>query len=54
MKKFNVSVICADLRNRKLLVPASVMSKVYVLTSGEASLFFRYRNRYPDFEIIVL
>ena len=46
--------IIADVRNRKLLVPAFVMSRIHILKSGEASLFNEYKAKYPGFEVTVI
>ena len=46
--------ILADLQKRVLFIPAEVKKNSRILSRGEASLYFEYKNRYPDFtEVIV-
>lgn len=47
-------MICADLKNKKLRVPKDVINNAHIFTRGEAILLNEYRNKYPDFEIIVV
>ena len=43
-EKYLIFVV-ADIKNRKLLVPSFVMSRIHILKSGEASLFNEYKAR---------
>jgi hypothetical protein len=52
-EKYLIFVV-ADIKNRKLLVPSFVMSRIHILKSGEASLFNEYKARYPGFEVTVI
>ena len=46
--------ILADLQKRVLFIPKGVKENSRVLGRGEATLYFEYKNRYPDFaEVIV-
>ena len=46
--------ILADLQKRVLFIPMEVKKNSRILSRGEASLYFEYKNRYPDFtEVIV-
>ena len=46
--------ILADLQKRVLFIPKGVKENSRVLSRGEATLYFEYKNRYPDFaEVIV-
>lgn len=47
-------LVWADLNKRKIYVPRKLMERVHILNSAEAQLYFTYRNRYPDFEVISL
>ena len=47
-------IVCADRINRKLYVPKAVMDKAHILKRAESQLYFTYRNRYPDFEFVVI
>ena len=46
-------LVWADLNKRKIYVPRKLMERVHILNSAEAQLYFTYRNRYPDFEVMV-
>ena len=52
-KRYIIFVL-ADIRRKELLVPKKVMKRVHILSSGEAELFNTYRNRYPDFKVVVV
>lgn len=46
--------ILADLKKRVLFIPKLVKDNSRILSRGEATLYFEYKNRYPDFaEVIV-
>lgn len=53
-ERFYVICVLADIRRKELLVPKNVMKRVHILSSGEAQLFYTYRNRYPDFKVVVV
>ena len=46
-------LVWADLNKQKIYVPRKLMERVHILNSAEAQLYFTYRNRYPDFEVMV-
>ena len=49
-----LSLIVADLRNEILFIPKRVKENARKLSSAEASLYFEFKNRYPEFaEVIV-
>lgn len=48
-----VNFVIADCKNRKLFVPSHVMKKTCLLTDPAAQLFMEYRNRYPDYALVV-
>ena len=46
--------ILADIRQEILFIPKEVKENSRILSRGEASLYFEYKNRYPTFtEVIV-
>ena len=49
---FIYMMVCADIRNRILRVRKEVLSKVHVLGSPESEMYFPYKNRYPDFDVM--
>ena len=49
---FVYMMVCADIRNRILRVRKEVLSKVHVLGSPESEMYFTYKNRYPDFDVM--
>ena len=49
---FVYMMVCADIRNRILRVRKEVLSKVHVLGSPESEMYFTYKNRYPDFDVV--
>ncbi len=46
--------ILADLQKRVLFIPVEVKKNSRILSRGEASLYFEYKNRYPDFTEVVV
>ena len=46
--------VLADIRRKELLVSENVMKRMHILSSSEAKLFNTYRNRYPDFKVVVV
>lgn len=51
--EYIMMMVWADLNKRKIYVPRKLMERVHVLNSAEAQLYFTYRKRYPDFEVMV-
>ncbi len=54
MREFTVSMVCADIRNKKLRIPRSVWKYAYCMTRPESRLVNQFRSMYPDFQIILL
>lgn len=52
--KLYMVFIVADIRNRNLLVPKSVMDRVHIIGSAEAGLFNQFRNCYPSFKVVTV
>ena len=46
--------ILADLQKRILFIPKGVKENSKILSRGEASLYFEYKNRYPDFTEVII
>ena len=52
--KLHLCWILADVRQEILFIPKEVKENSRILSRGEASLYFEYKNRYPTFtEVIV-
>ena len=46
--------ILADIRQEILFIPKMVKENSRKLNRGEASLYFEYKNRYPNFTEVVV
>ena len=52
--KLHLCWILADVRQKILFIPKEVKENSRILSRAEASLYFEYKNHYPDFtEVIV-
>ena len=52
--EFRLCWILADRRQRVLFVPKTVKDNAGILGRGEASLYMKYKNRYPDFVGVII
>ena len=52
--EFRLCWILADHRQRVLFIPKMVKANASNLMCGEASLYFKYKNQYPDFAEVII
>ena len=53
-EQYSLIVVIADIYRRKIYVSKKVIKDIHKLAHGSAMLYNSYRNKYPDFEVVII